>query len=161
MDEVDTVIRIRNDKKWRHFLSLEGWRGDIGEIDEDSQEIIWSYGVLVHSGNIYSAAALVTNESWNEVVLQSATPVLVEFHGSGCVPCNNVRKVVDELKIEYRGRLKFFVLYADQDGAIVETYEVEAMPTSLVFRNGEERERVAGTSREEYQAAIERVINEV
>lgn len=53
MEEVHTVIRIRNDKKWRHFLCLEGWRGDIGEMDEDSQKMIWSDGVLVHSEHIY------------------------------------------------------------------------------------------------------------
>lgn len=95
------------------------------------------------------------------MVLQSAIPVLVEFHGSGCVPCKEVRKVVDKLAKDYDGQLKFFVLYADQDGEIAETYGVEAMPTSLVFMNGEARERVAGTTRVEYQVAIERVINEV
>ncbi|KAF7150745.1 hypothetical protein RHSIM_Rhsim02G0182000 [Rhododendron simsii] len=78
---------------------------------------------------------VVTSESWNKVVLQSATPVLVEFHGSGCGPCNKVREVVDKLAREYDGQLKFFVLYTDHDGEIAESYKVEAVPVSMVFKN--------------------------
>ncbi|CAN0846445.1 Thioredoxin M3, chloroplastic [Linum grandiflorum] len=103
--------------------------------------------------------AIVTKESWEKSILKSDTPVLVEFHASWCGPCKMVHRVIDELAVEYQGKIQCFVLNADNDFQIAEDYAIKAVPVVLIFKNGEKRETVVGTMPKEfYAAAIERVL---
>lgn len=103
---------------------------------------------------------VVTGRSWNKLVLTSDVPVLVEFHASWCGPCRMVHRVIDEIATDYSGRLKCFVLNADDDLEVAEDYEIKAVPVVLLFKNGEKRESITGTMPKEfYVAAIERVVS--
>lgn len=102
---------------------------------------------------------MVTGKSWEKLILGSDIPVLVEFYASWCGPCGMVHRVIDEIATEYSGRLKCFVLDADNDLKVAENYDVKAVPVVLLFKNGEKCDSVIGTMPKEfYVAAIERVL---
>ncbi|KAL2460256.1 Thioredoxin M3 [Abeliophyllum distichum] len=106
-----------------------------------------------------SKAAVVTGKSWDKMILESDVPVLVEFYASWCGPCRMVHRVIDEVATEYSGRLKCFVLDADNDLKVAENYDVKAVPVVLLFKNGEKCDSVIGSMPKEfYVAAIERVL---
>lgn len=81
---------------------------------------------------------IVVNESnFEEEVLKSEVPVLVDFFATWCGPCKAMAPVVDELAQEYEGKLKVCVLDIDQAMPIAEKYHVMSVPTFKFFKGGE------------------------
>jgi len=97
----------------------------------------------------------ITQANFNDEVLKSAQPVLIDFWAPWCGPCRMIAPIVEQMAGELAGRLKVGKLNVDENGAIASQYGVMSIPTLMVFKNGEPVERVVGLrSKKDLQAAI-------
>jgi thioredoxin 1 len=85
-----------------------------------------------------SKAADVTDTNWDEAVLQSDTPVLVDFWADWCGPCKAMAPYVDKLAEEFDGKLRVVKMNTDENQATPSKYGVTSIPTFLVVKGGEE-----------------------
>jgi thioredoxin 1 len=86
----------------------------------------------------------VTDNTFEQEVLQSAQPVLVDFWAVWCGPCRAVAPIVEELAGEYEGQLKVMKLDVDDNPRTAVAYGVQSIPTLLVFKDGKPAERIVG-----------------
>jgi thioredoxin len=93
-----------------------------------------------------SSAAAVTDNSFQQDVLSSNEPVLVDFWASWCQPCRMVAPVVEEIATENSGKLKVLKLDVDENQNTAMQYNVSSIPTLILFKGGEPVERVVGFS---------------
>lgn len=91
-----------------------------------------------------SNAKMVTDAQWNAEVLQSDTPVLVDFWAEWCGPCRMVGPVVEEIAGEKAGSLKVLKLNVDDNPETARKYRVMSIPTLMVFADGDEKKRLVG-----------------
>jgi thioredoxin 1 len=86
----------------------------------------------------------VSDEDFQQMVLDSEQPVLVDFWAEWCVPCHMVSPVVEEIARDQAGKMKAVKLNVDDNPMVTRKYQVMSIPTLIVFRNGEEMARVVG-----------------
>ncbi|HTP07565.1 MAG TPA: thioredoxin [Anaerolineae bacterium] len=87
---------------------------------------------------------VVTDETFNQEVLKSDTPTLVDFWAVWCGPCRMVAPVVDEIAREQGGKLKVMKLDVDENQNTAMAYGVMSIPTLILFKNGQPVERIVG-----------------
>lgn len=85
-----------------------------------------------------------TSSNFNEIVLQSDKPVLVDFWAEWCGPCRMIGPIVDELANEYDGKAVIGKLNVDENPDISTNYAVRSIPTLLVFKNGQVVDKIVG-----------------
>jgi thioredoxin 1 len=86
----------------------------------------------------------VTTQEWEQEVLQSSTPVLVDFWAVWCGPCRQIAPIVEQLAQEYGGKLKVVKVDIDPEQALAIRYGVSSIPTLLLFKNGQVVEQIVG-----------------
>jgi thioredoxin 1 len=91
----------------------------------------------------------VSDSQFQEVVLDSDTPVLVDFWAEWCVPCHMVSPVVEELGAEKGHELKVAKLNIDENPQATRTYGVMSIPSLILFKGGQEVARVIGAKPKE------------
>ena len=77
-----------------------------------------------------------TDASWDQDVLNSETPVLVDFWAEWCPPCRTIAPTIDSIADAYAGRVRIGKLNVDDNNAIVMRYNVRGIPTLLLFKGG-------------------------
>lgn len=99
-----------------------------------------------------------THENFPQEVLQSSTPVLVDFWGEWCPPCRALSPILDELAEEYQGRVKIGKVNIDNQQALAAEYGIRAVPTMLLFSQGQVTDQIIGLkSKRDIKATFERV----
>jgi thioredoxin 1 len=101
---------------------------------------------------------VLTQENFASEVLQSPTPVLVDFWAEWCGPSNAIAPVLDELADEYDGRVKIGKVNIDEQQALAAEYGVRAIPTLLLFDKGQVADQIVGLrSKRDLKASFDRV----
>ena len=86
----------------------------------------------------------ITDENFKKEVLESSTPVLVDFYAEWCGPCKAMAPALEEVSQEMAGKVKVVKVDVDANPEITTKYQIQAMPTLLLIKNGEVAGRHTG-----------------
>lgn len=91
-----------------------------------------------------SSAVAVTDSSFEQDVLKSEIPVLVDFWAPWCGPCRVIATVVDEIANQYEGKIKVVKLNTDDNPGIATQYGIRSIPTLMLFKSGQKVDYLVG-----------------
>ncbi len=96
-----------------------------------------------------------TDANFQQEVLQSEVPVLVDFWAEWCMPCRMLAPTIDEIASEFEGKAKIGKLDTDANREIAIKYDISAIPTVMLFKDGELEQRFVGlTPKDDLAAAL-------
>jgi thioredoxin 1 len=99
----------------------------------------------------------ITQDNFQNEVLSSDTPVLVDFWAEWCGPCKRVAPVLDELASEMDGKIRIAKLNVDENQQIAYQFQVQSIPTFILFKDGKMADRMMGAvPKSAFQSFIER-----
>lgn len=106
-------------------------------------------------------AVVFTDKDFEEKVLKSDKPVMVDFSAEWCGPCKMAGPVIDELAEEYKDKMIIGKVDVDADKITAGKYGVMSIPTVIIFKDGKEVERMSGfNGKEGYENLIKKVLEE-
>ena len=100
-------------------------------------------------------ATAVTTATFDDEVIQSDTPVIVDFWAEWCGPCHAVAPVLDKIAEERAGQLKVVKVNIDEERELADRYGIASIPTMILFKDGEPSGAVVGA---QPKGAIERTL---
>jgi thioredoxin 1 len=101
----------------------------------------------------------VNEKDFQKVVLESKTPVMVDFWAEWCGPCRTLAPIVAAIAEQYAGAARVVKLNVDDSPAVAQRYGIQGIPTLILFQDGVEKERILGVaSQEKISRTIDRYI---
>jgi len=85
-----------------------------------------------------------SDQNFEEDVIKSPVPVLIDFWAAWCVPCKMIAPTLDELAKEFDGKMKVGKLNVDENRNTANTYGIRGIPSLILFKNGEVKEQMVG-----------------
>ena len=102
----------------------------------------------------------VTDSSFEQDVLQSTKPVLVDFWAEWCAPCRMIGPIIDQIASDFASSATVVKLNVDDNTASAQRYGIKGIPTLILFSEGKEVERVVGaTSKDSITRIIEKYVS--
>lgn len=86
----------------------------------------------------------ITDASFEQEVLQSNVPVLIDFWAAWCGPCRMIAPTVEELAVEYQGKAKIGKIDVDNNPQVAMKYGIRSIPALLIFKNGQVVNNIVG-----------------
>jgi len=101
-----------------------------------------------------------TDANFQSEVIDSDLPVLVDFWAPWCGPCKMIAPTIDELANDYAGRVKIGKLNTDENQQIPTNYQIQGIPTILLFKGGQLVEKFVGVAnKEKFSTALDSQLN--
>ncbi len=105
-------------------------------------------------------ATNITDAEFEEIVLKSDVPVLVDFWAEWCGPCKQIAPALEELSKEMEGKLKIVKMNVDENQKIPTELRIQAIPTLMLFKNGEMVDRQMGAlAKSKIESWVNKTIN--